>query len=121
MSALPVASPAEVRAEATRLLRRHRGQLSGALALHLLAAGAGLAGPFLLGRIVDGVTSDATTSRIDLLAGMLALFVVARALLTRVAMLRSLILGERVFAELRESFISRVLALPLSTVERAGT
>jgi ABC-type multidrug transport system fused ATPase/permease subunit len=121
MSALPVASPAEVRIEATRLLRRHKAQLSSALALHLLAAGAGLAGPFLLGRIVDGVTTDATTSRIDLLAGMLALFVVARALLTRVAMLRSLILGERVFAELRESFISRVLALPLSTVERAGT
>src|SRR5690606_28407955 len=77
--------------------------------------------PFLLGRIVDGVTTDASTTRIDLLAATLAIFVVARAALTRVAMLRSLIVGERVFAELRESFISRVLALPLSTVERAGT
>src|SRR5680860_1205846 len=31
------------------------------------------------------------------------------------------IMGETVFAQLREQFISRVTALPLSTVERAGT
>ena len=30
-------------------------------------------------------------------------------------------LGETVFAELREGFLERVLRLPLSTVERAGT
>ena len=30
-------------------------------------------------------------------------------------------LGERVFAQLREQFMGRVMALPLSTVERAGT
>src|SRR3712207_9521620 len=34
---------------------------------------------------------------------------------------RSFVLSERVFAELREAFMRRVLALPLSTVERAGT
>src|SRR3712207_9362674 len=34
---------------------------------------------------------------------------------------RSFVLSERVFAELREDFMRRVLALPLSTVERAGT
>ncbi len=118
---LPVADPAEVRAEAGRLFRRHRGALSFALVLHVLAAAVGLAGPFLLGRIVDGVASGITTTRIDLLAATLAGFVVVQAVLTRLAIRRSLVLGEEVFSELRESFIARVLALPLSTVERAGT
>lgn len=121
MSALPVASAEEVRAEARRLFRRHRRPLSGALTLHIVAAAVGLAGPFLLGRIVDGVTTDATTTRIDLLAASLGAFIVAQALLTRAAIRRSLVLGEQVFAELRETFMRRVLALPLSTVERAGT
>ena len=37
------------------------------------------------------------------------------------AVLASARLGEKVLAELREDFVDRVLALPLSTVERAGT
>ncbi len=44
-----------------------------------------------------------------------------QSVLTRYAAYASFSLGERVFAELREGFIDRVLALPLSTVERAGT
>ncbi|WP_298329747.1 ABC transporter ATP-binding protein [Haloactinopolyspora sp.] len=118
---LPIATPAEVRAEGAGLFRRHRRQLAVALGVHVLAATAGLAGPFLLGRIVDAVTRGSSTTRIDVLAASLAGFIIVRALLTRVAINRSLVLGERVFAELRETFIRRVLALPLSTVERAGT
>lgn len=122
MSALPIASSAEVRAEASRLFRQHGGALRTALVLHVVAAAVGLAGPFLLGRIVDDVTSaDASTARIDILSAMLAAFIVAQALLTRAAIRRSLVLGEQVFAQLRETFMSRVLGLPLSTVERAGT
>ncbi|HEX6337028.1 MAG TPA: ABC transporter ATP-binding protein [Jiangellaceae bacterium] len=121
MSKLPVATPAEVRQEARRLFRDHRRPLSVALVLHLLAAAAGLASPFLLGRIVDGLIEGVSTTRIDLLAAGLAGFVVVQAVLIKFAIKRSLDLGEKVFAELRENFINRVLALPLSTVERAGT
>jgi ABC-type multidrug transport system fused ATPase/permease subunit len=118
---LPVATPAEVRAEARRLFSHHRRPLTIALVLHVLSAAAGLAAPFLLGRMVDGVIDGTSTTRIDLLAGALALAVVIQAVLTRAAIKRSLVLGERVFAQLRETFINRVLGLPLSTVERAGT
>lgn len=123
MSALPIASAAEVRAEGRRLFRRHRKALRAALLLHVFAAAAGLAGPFLLGRILDSVTSGSgtTTSRIDVLAGALAVFIIVQAALTRLAQKRSLVLGEHVFSELRETFMRRVLGLPLSTVERAGT
>jgi ABC-type multidrug transport system fused ATPase/permease subunit len=118
---LPVATPAEVRAEARRLFRHHRRRLSVAVGLHVLAAAAGVAAPFLMGRIVDSVIEGAGTGRIDLLAAALAASVVVQAVLVRSAIKRSLVLGERVFADLREAFIRRVLQLPLSTVERAGT
>ncbi|MBA2476085.1 MAG: ABC transporter ATP-binding protein, partial [Actinobacteria bacterium] len=45
----------------------------------------------------------------------------AQTLLTWLARRASFVLSERIFAELREDFMRRVLALPLSTVERAGT
>jgi ABC-type multidrug transport system fused ATPase/permease subunit len=118
---LPVATPAEVRAEARRLFSQHRRPLSIAIGLHVLAAAAGLAAPFLMGRIVDGVIAGVDTGRIDLLAGALAAAILVQAVLVRSAIKRSLVLGERVFAELRETFIRRVLGMPLSTVERAGT
>jgi ABC-type multidrug transport system fused ATPase/permease subunit len=118
---LPVATPAQVRAEAVRLLRSRRGAVAGSLVLHILAAVTGLAGPWLLGTLVDAVTTGTTTTRVDAIAAALAGFVLAQTVLTRAARKASFVIGESVFAELREQFLTRVLALPLSTVERAGT
>ena len=42
-------------------------------------------------------------------------------MLTYFARRRSYVLGETVFAQLREEFLESVLALPLAEVERAGT
>ena len=42
-------------------------------------------------------------------------------MLTWLARRSAFVLGETVFAELRERFLEKVLSLPLSTVERAGT
>jgi ABC-type multidrug transport system fused ATPase/permease subunit len=120
-STLPVASSAQVRAEAGRLLRSRRGAVSWSLMLHIGAALAGLAGPWLLGTLVDAVTEGTTTARVDTLAAVLAGFVLAQTVLTRAARKVSFVIGEGAFAELRETFMSRVLTLPLSTVERAGT
>ena len=44
-----------------------------------------------------------------------------QSVLVRFARLASAKLGERMLAELREDFVDRTLAIPLSTVERAGT
>ena len=118
---LPVAVGSEVRVHARRLLRRHRRSLAGVLALHSLAAVAGLAGPRLIGELVEDVESGATTSHVDTIALVLAGFVLAQTLLTWAARRASFVLSEGIFARLREDFMRRVLALPLSTVERAGT
>ncbi len=118
---LPIADGPEVRVQARHLLRRHRRALGGMLALHALAAVAGLAGPRLIGEIVEGVESGATTARLNTIVLVLAGFVAAQTVLTWAARRASFVLAEEIFARLREDFMRRVLALPLSTVERAGT
>ncbi|MGI5147538.1 ABC transporter ATP-binding protein [Plantactinospora sp. CA-294935] len=119
--ALPVADAAQVRRYARSLLRRHPRALAGALALHALAAVTGLAAPRLLGDLVEAISEGTSTVTVDRVALAIAGFVVAQAVLIRFAHFASARLGERVLAELREEFIDRILAIPLSTVERAGT
>ena len=58
---------------------------------------------------------------VDEIVLLLAGFLVAQTVLTLLARRASFVLAEKMFAELREDFMQRVLALPLSTVERAGT
>ncbi|TYB46591.1 ABC transporter ATP-binding protein [Actinomadura chibensis] len=116
---LPVASPAQVRAYARRLVVRHPRHLAAVLGLHALAAVTGLVTPRLLGALVEDVRDG--RAAIDTTGLAIAAFVIVQGVLTRYAYLESARLGERVLAELREEFVDRVLALPLSRVERAGT
>ncbi|SCG56434.1 ABC transporter ATP-binding protein [Micromonospora inositola] len=120
-NALPVADADQVRRYARTLVRRHPRGLAGALGLHALAAAAGLVAPRLLGDLVEGISRGVSAVTVDRVALAIAAFVVVQSVLVRFAHLASARLGERVLAELREDFVDRVLALPLSTVERAGT
>ncbi|GAB1821316.1 ABC transporter ATP-binding protein [Herbidospora sp. RD11066] len=118
---LPVADKAQVRAYARRLMIRYPKELSIALGLHALAALTGLAGPALLGGLVQDVADGVKDVNVEVIALTIGAFVVAQAVLTRFAVFASSRLGEKVLAELREDFVDRVLGLPLSTVERAGS
>lgn len=119
--ALPVAAPREVRAYVGALARRHPRLLRGALALHVLAAVAALAAPRLIGDLVQAVQQGTTLGHVDRVMALLAVFAVARAVLTRFARYLSQVLGEQVLAELREDFVDNALALPLGVVEDAGS
>jgi ABC-type multidrug transport system fused ATPase/permease subunit len=118
---LPVATAAEVRQHARRLLGEYRRPLLVMVLLNGLAAAAGLVGPRLLGEIVESVRQDASRAHIDSLALALAGALVVQTVLTWFARRTGFVLSENVFARLRETYLARVLALPLSTVERAGT
>ena len=118
---LPIADGPELRRQARILGTRHKRALLGVVGLHAMAATAGLAGPPLLGRLVDAVQQGTTTGYVDKLVVVLAVFLIAQTILTWLARRASFVLSEQIFAELREDFMRRVLALPLSTVERAGT
>ena len=118
---LPIADGPELRGQARALAGRHRGALAGLGGLHAAAATAGLAGPPLLGKLVESVQQGTTRAYVDKVVLALAGFLVLQTILTFLARRASFVLAEKMFAELREDFMRRVLALPLSTVERAGT
>ncbi|WP_431994197.1 ABC transporter ATP-binding protein [Streptomyces griseoflavus] len=118
---LPLAGPADVRRAAAGLVRADRRAFAGVLALNGLAALAGLAGPWLLGRIVDGVRDGGGVAVVDRLAPVILLCAVTQLLLSRWARYVGHRFGERTLARVRERFVDRALALPSSVVERAGT
>ena len=65
---LPVATLASVRAQTSALLREHRRALLTVVGLHALAAAAGLAAPYVVGRLVDEVTGGTAYATVDRLA-----------------------------------------------------
>jgi ABC-type multidrug transport system fused ATPase/permease subunit len=118
---LPVADNRQVLAWAKALFRRHPRTVVVTLGLHALAAVAALAGPRLLGDLVQAVQTGTTVGHVDLVVALLAGFLVVQTVLTRYARFLSFSLGEQVLAELREDFVEHTLALPVGTVESAGS
>ena len=118
---LPIADGSELRAQAAILARRHRGGLARVVALHGAAAAAASPArpcsaassrPSRKARRLPTSTRSCSSSPPSCSR---------RRSLTWFARRASFVLSEQMFAELREDFMHRVLALPLSTVERAGT
>ncbi|MGV9787871.1 ABC transporter ATP-binding protein [Streptomyces sp. NPDC003435] len=119
--ALPVADRGTVRRAAARLVRADGRAFAAALALNALAAGAGIVGPWLVGRIVDEVRAGRGVGAVDRLALWILLCALAQLVLARWARYVAHRFGERTLARVRETFVERLLGLPASTVERAGT
>jgi ABC-type multidrug transport system fused ATPase/permease subunit len=117
---LPVADQKQVRAYARRLTLKYPRRLAVALALHGLAAVAGLVVPWQLGGLVQNLQYGVEVN-VAVVAAAIGVFLLLQGVLMRYAVLASAKLGEKVLAELREEFVDRVLGLPLSTVERAGS
>ncbi|WP_250300590.1 ABC transporter ATP-binding protein [Streptomyces sp. A 4/2] len=118
---LPVAGKRSVRRAAGQLIRQDARAFTAVIVLNALAAAAGLAGPWLLGRIIDRVGAGGGVSTVDRLALAILLFSLAELLLTRYAGHFAYRFGERTSARVREQFVDRALALPVTVVERAGT
>ncbi len=122
MSQLPVADNQVVRAHAKVLIRQHRAPLVRMLSLYALAAVMSLIPAWIIGKITNlAAKHQLTSSSISLYVTGLFVSSLAFAGLSFLARRRSYILGEAVFAQLREEFLASVLALPLVEVERAGT
>ena len=118
---LPTATTPQVRAGVRTLLLRQRRGFIVLVSLNAVAALASLVGPQILGSLVEGVQTGITTSAIDQAALIFLGALLVQAGFTRWARMRGAILGEAILADLRESFIARVIQLPPGVVERAGT
>ncbi|MDT5032852.1 MAG: ATP-binding cassette, subfamily bacterial, partial [Actinoplanes sp.] len=120
MTALPVAAPARVRRAALRLIRADGRAVILVVLLNVLAAAAGLAAPWLLGRIIDTVLAQpaGAVATVDRLAVALLAGALAQIVLARYALAVGYRFGERTAARVREEFLDRALALPAAVVER---
>lgn len=118
---LPIAGRRHVRLVARRLAHRHRGPLAATVLLNAGGAAAGLAGPWLLGSLVDALGGGTTAATVAGYALAMVGAVAVQALLVAAGTRVAIVAGERVFASLREDFVDDVLAVPISTVEHAGT
>jgi ATP-binding cassette subfamily C protein len=121
MTGLPVADRPAVRRAAAGLLASDRRSVAVVLTLQAAGSIVGLAGPWLLGRIVDEVSAGTSASTVDRLALVIGVCVVVQGLLLRYGYYAGHRFGERTTARLREQFVWRTLGLPVSVVERAGT
>ncbi|MFF9147558.1 ABC transporter ATP-binding protein [Streptomyces sp. NPDC014861] len=118
---LPVAASATVRAYVGGLLRRHRKAFALLVGVNAVAVIASMAGPYVLGQVVDRLADGARELH---LGGAVAVFAVALAVqtvFTRLVRLRGAMLGEEMLADLREDFLVRAVGLPPGVLERAGT
>ncbi|MFI1755369.1 ABC transporter ATP-binding protein [Streptomyces sp. NPDC020571] len=118
---LPVGARPTVRAYVGELLRRHRRAFLFLVTVNTVAVIASMAGPYLLGGLVERVSDDARELRLGLTATLFVLALVVQAVFVREVRLRGAMLGERMLADLREDFLVRSVGLPPGVLERAGT
>lgn len=121
---LPTASPAAARRAVLGLLRPRAALAAGTALVLLGATVAQLTVPPLLGRIVDAAVhlGSAGSGRrvVDLIALVMLLALVVRAVLAAAGAVLVARLGEGALTALRERVVERTLAIPLDEVERAG-
>ncbi|MFH9006144.1 ABC transporter ATP-binding protein [Streptomyces afghaniensis] len=118
---LPVGAPTTVRTYVAELLRRHRRAFLLLVVVNTVAVIASMAGPWLLGGVVERVSDGARDLRLELTAGLFVAALAVQALFVRQVRLRGAMLGERMLADLREDFLVRSVGLPPGVLERAGT
>ncbi|WP_392970409.1 ABC transporter ATP-binding protein [Streptomyces sp. LN245] len=118
---LPVGTPATVRAYVTELFRRHRRAFLLLVAVNTVAVVASMAGPYLLGSVVERVSDHADDLHLQATSAFFVVALVVQAVFVRQVRLRGAMLGERMLADLREDFLVRSVGLPPGVLERAGT
>ncbi|KOG22789.1 MULTISPECIES: ABC transporter ATP-binding protein [Streptomyces] len=118
---LPVAATATVRGYVRELLRRHRRAFALLIGVNAVAVIASMAGPYLLGSVVDGLADGARELHLERTVALFAVALLVQTVFVRLVRLRGAMLGEEMLADLREDFLVRAVGLPPGVLERAGT
>nr|WP_106585861.1 ABC transporter ATP-binding protein [Murinocardiopsis flavida] len=104
-----------------RLLRPHRPLAVLSVAALVLGTVAQLAGPPIIGRMVDLIVAGGAAAALVPPVALLAGLAVAQAVLLAAGKALAAQLGESVLAVLRERVMDRALRLPMGRVEQAGS
>ncbi|MFD4031067.1 ABC transporter ATP-binding protein [Streptomyces sp. NPDC058637] len=118
---LPVGTPTTVRTYVRSLFRRHRRPFAVLIAVNAIAVIASIAGPYLLGGLVEDLSNGVTDLHLERTAAVFAVALIVQTVFTRTMRLRGAMLGEEMLADLREDFLVRSVGLPPGVLERAGT
>lgn len=118
---LPVASAGATWALLGRELRGRLPATAATLAVGLLAAGASVLSIYQLGVLVDELRADSPPAVLVPIGATIAATAVVAGIGTGLSTYLISRLGEQLLADLRERTVARVLALPVTTLERAGT
>ncbi|MFI9645571.1 ABC transporter ATP-binding protein [Streptomyces sp. NPDC052040] len=118
---LPVGAPATVRAYVAELFRRHRRTFLLLIAVNTVSVVASMAGPYLLGGLVERLSDGARDLHLERTAAFFVVALLIQAVFVRLVRLNGAVLGERMLADLREDFLVRAVGLPPGVLERAGT
>ncbi|MFE9551931.1 ABC transporter ATP-binding protein [Streptomyces sp. NPDC006692] len=118
---LPVGTPATVRSYVRGLLRRHRRAFGILVGTNAVAVLASMVGPYLLGGIVEDLSSGVRDLQLGRTAALFAIALIIQTVFVRMVRLRGGMLGEEMLADLREDFLVRSVGLPPGVLERAGT
>ena len=120
-SRLPIATLKTVNREMYELIKKHRTGFVIVALLQLVTVGSALVIPRAFGNLLGALARDPKHVQILLtvsIAGVALLIQTIFAYWTRV---KAAILGEFILSSLRERFLERVVELPPSVVERAGS
>ncbi len=120
-SGLPVASNRQVRILLLRFWREYRARLLQITVIFGISAALGLASPRLVGLLIDRLSAGTTAGEIALYCGAMLACTLAQFVLLLTATRAALVLGEDVFAVMREEFMEGALRLPLTMLEQGGT
>ncbi|MGW7433793.1 ABC transporter ATP-binding protein [Streptomyces sp. NPDC054861] len=118
---LPVGGTATVRAYVRDLLSRHRGAFALLVGVNAAAVIASMAGPYLLGSLVERLADGARELHLGRTIALFAAALLVQTFFVRLVRLRGAMLGEEMLADLREDFLVRSVGLPPGVLERAGT
>ncbi len=118
---LPVASSRQILKALAKLVGDHKRIVFVVVALQLGAALTGAGIPWIVNYALNQISAGTDAKTIATLIGVALALVAVGAILAYFAEYFSKIMGERIFAQLRESLVHSVTNLPLSTVEEAGT
>lgn len=119
-AALPTATAREARARLRRLVRDRRGSVLVLLLLTALSTAGSVAGPALIGVVVDAALEQRSTDTVYLAAAIYAALTVVAAGIRYVADLRAAGIGESALAELREEVFVHAVGMSTDDLERAG-